>query len=226
MCEMFVDNDVLIKLSAFDLLHAIVHPDCAAGCQARAGVLGAAPFVVRKRLGKRVAGDPSEALSRFEAFMAEARLLEPSPEELETSVNLEEAALRLGAELDAGESQLCAISLHRGLPLVLTGDKRAIEAAERLLSEVPDLIRLTARLACLEQAAVLAVHRLGALEVRRRVVAQPEMDRALSICFSYTNPYVPDDFYPTGLKSYIEDVRKSAPTVLLPGLVLRLGSTT
>ena len=221
MCEMFVDADVLINLLA-----AVIHPGCPKGCEQSTGMLDVSRFVVRQRLKRRYDGDPKPALECFEDFLANTRLLQPSQEELAAAVELEEAAARIGAAFDVGESQLCAIAMNRGLPLILTGDKRGIEAAERLLATVSGLGALAARLACLEQAAALAAKRLGALEVRSRVVAQPRMDAALSICFQYTRPdaEVSEDFEPSGLKSYIEHLRKTAPTMLLPGLVLTLES--
>lgn len=72
-------------------------------------------------------------------------------------------------------------------PALLTGDKRAIAAAEALLETVAELAALTERIACLEQAMTLAVERLGALPVRDLVLAELDMDTAINICFQFTN---------------------------------------
>jgi predicted nucleic acid-binding protein len=216
MCELLLDTDVLIKLAAYGLLDAIGHPGCEVSCEQMAGLVGAAKYSARKALRRRAA-DPEAASSRLEAFILGAQVLEPTDEEILLAVELEESAAISGGSLDVGESQLCAIAISRGQPVVLTGDKRAVAAAERLVGAIDQMSGLTEKIACLEQAMVLVTERLGASAVRSAVVAAPKTDTALSICFQVTNPEVGVDFYPHGLRSYIEDLRTAAPTVLLSG---------
>ena len=221
MCELLLDVDVVIKLAAYDLLDVIAHPNCAADCGGRRGVIATTRFVARKRL-KRKAADPGAAHVRLAAFLGVAVELEPTEAELRLAATIEAQAATAGLELDSGESQLCAIAIARSIPVLLTGDKRAIAAAEALLETVAELAALTERVACLEQAMILAVERLGALPVRDLVLAELDMDTAINICFQFTNPAIDATFEPAGLRSYINSVRGSAPTLLIPGDRLEL----
>lgn len=223
MCELLLDVDVVIKLAAYDLLEVIAHPNCAVDCRGRRGVIATTRFVANARL-KRKAADPQAAHVRLVAFLGSAIELEPTEAELRLAATFEAQAATAGLELDFGESQLCAIAITRNIPVFLTGDKRAIAAAEALLDEVSELTALTERIACLEQAMALAVERLGALPVRDLVLAEPDLDAAINICFQATTPAVDRTFEPAGLSSYINSVRGSAPTLLLPGGKLKLPS--
>lgn len=223
MCELLLDTDVLLKFASYGLLDAIAHPGCAPGCQRRAGFVAAASFVARKRLPKKAA-DPDAAAARLTTFLASAVVLEPSSEELAMAADFEAAANRAGVDLDSGESQLCAVALTRGRPIILTGDKRAIIAIERLLPTIGRLTALVERVACLEQAVKLTVSRLGALVVRGLVKAEQAADKAISICFQVKSDLVPNDFQPEGLDSYIASLRREAPAVLLPGVELDVSS--
>lgn len=223
MHELLLDVDVVIKLAAYDLLEAIAHPGCDAGCRGRRGVTATTRFVAAKRL-ERKSADPAGASNRLAAFLDSIDELEPTTEEVRLAAEIEARAAAVGLELDYGESQLFAMAIVREQPAVLTGDKRAVAAAEELIATIDSLASLAARVACMEQAMVLAVERLGALQVRSLVLAELGMDTAINICFQFTNPTVDPDFEPTGLASYIKSVRESAPRLLIPGDCLRLGS--
>lgn len=223
MCELLLDVDVVMKLAAYGLLDVIAHPGCATDCSGRRGVIATTRFVARKRLRRKTA-DPESAQARLAAFLGDAVELEPTDDELGLAADIEAEAAIAGLELDSGESQLCAIAIARNTPALLTGDKRAIAAAEALLETVAGLAALTERIACLEQAMTLAVQRLGALPVRALVMAELGMDTAINICFQFTNPAVDETFEPSGLSSYINSVRASAPTLLIPGDMLELPS--
>jgi hypothetical protein len=223
MCELLLDVDVVIKLAAYDLLTDIAHPGCGAGCERRPGVTAATKYVALSQL-KRRASNADAAIARLDQYLASTAVLEPTEPELQLAAKLESEANCAGLALDTGESQLCAMAILRAVPAILTGDKRAIAAAESLAAKVPQLWALARRVACLEQAVTLAVARLGALAVRDRVLAEKEMDKAISICFQFANPSVPGTFEPTGLTSYINSVRSSAPTLMMPGECLAVPS--
>lgn len=223
MCESLLDVDVVIKLAAYDLLGATAHPGCEDHCSGQRGVTATTRFVAASRLSRK-ANDPLSATNRLESFLTSSVEIEPSDDELALAAAIEAQAARSGLELDSGESQLCAIAIHRGIALLLTGDKRAIAAAEALIKVIAALSALGGRVACLEQAMVLAVERLGPLKVRDLVLAELGMDVAINICFQFTNPAIDSTFEPAGLSSYIDSVRASAPTLLIPGDRLELPS--
>lgn len=223
MCEVLLDVDVVIKLAAYGLLTAIAHPGCGPNCPGTDGVIATTRFVARSRL-QRAASDAAAAISRLDKYLGAAAVVEPTEPELRLAADLESASANAGVDLDVGESQLCAIAVLRGVPALLTGDKRAIASAEALIGVVPQLGALAQRIACLEQAMTLAVERLGAHVVRAQVLAEFNIDKAVSICFQTSDLCVPDTFLPTGLSSYIRSVRSTAPTLLMAGETLSLPS--
>lgn len=211
-----VDNDALIKLSAYSLWSCI---QSAAVLPEAVGVLGAARYVVPKAIARseRIT-DHDGAISAWEALLDLASELEPTDAELSLATEMENAANDLGLALDFGESQLCAMAVHRPDTLLLTGDKRALVAAEKLRSAVGHLAQLDGKLACLEQLLHALLAQSDGEELRAHVCAEPEVDKALSICFSCTNQSEVVAVDDAGLVSYIDDLRTSAPNVLVGGL--------
>lgn len=204
-----LDNDVLIKLAAYDMLGE------APTQVGTIGVLGAARFVVRSALERhRDLQDRDAARARWEAALDTLQLLEPSESEVQLATHLEERATVAGLPLDGGESQLCAMVILRGIPLLVTGDKRAIEAAEAMIATVSQLAELAGRVLCLEQLMALLVDDLGANEARRRVCAEPGADRSLTICMSCSGLASGSHFDPGGLVGYVENLRASASMLL------------
>jgi hypothetical protein len=214
--EALADNDILIKGAAYRLLSELV--EAVVSAAERVGVLGAARFVVRNRLEKHPGlKSRAAALSHWEKFLARVEELEPTDAEVALSTLIEDAALRQLQPLDSGESQLCAVAITRGLDLVLTGDKRAVTAAEMLLPHIAELAALRGRMMCLEQAAAHLVAKTGAASTRSSICAEPAIDIALGISFECASAKLRPAFYPEGLPSYIEDLRRHAPTLLAPG---------
>lgn len=209
MSQTLVDNDVLIKGSAFRIW-TLLSADVIGSIR----ILGAARFVVSDAIAKhgRMA-DKEGALAAWQEFLADVNELEPTLDELVLATRLEEEASRIGAPLDVGESQLCAIAVYRLPSVVLTGDKRAIAAAERLRFVVNELQALDCRVACLEQLLHSLVPRAGIDRVRACVCSEAQVDKALAICFSCSSPET-TDVDDAGLVSYIEWLRSKAPHLL------------
>lgn len=210
-----LDNDVLIKCAAYRLLKEVV---ASPEDDWSVGSLGAARFVVPNRLARHPEiVDGAAAVEHWQSVLEHLELLEPNDVEEQLASDLEEAALRYGLDLDSGESQLCAMVIERMIPLLITGDKRAIVAIERLLNVVDWLLDLGGRVGCLEQLADWLCGRLGADSVRGRICTEPGADRALSVCFSCAGypDYAVD---PEGLRSYIDALRLQAPRTLTDAL--------
>jgi len=206
-----VDNDVLIKGACYSLLAELM---AAYGGAGSLGVLGTARYVVPRRLLR----DPrlvnrDQAVARWGTFFVDAEEVEPTPKAIDLATALEEAAAAAGVPLDVGESLLCAVAIDRPVPGVVTGDKRAIEALELLLAGVNELRSLTGRVLCLEQLIEALIPRLGAGVTRAAVCAEPCADRALSLCFQ-CGRRSDGRIDPEGLRSYIGDLRRRAPTIL------------
>lgn len=209
-----IDNDVLIKTSCYKLITEVGNSLATSG---DVGVLGAARYVVGRRLERsdRIVDRPS-ALLAFSAFLSTAQQLEPSDDELDLATAIEEAAALGALSLDAGESQLCAIAIKRGVPLVLSGDKRAISAAEILAPTIAGLWALAGRLVCLEQALLALVECLGHAAVRAAVCAEPAVDKAITICCGCASEAARADDLAAGFASYISSLRATAATLLHP----------
>src|SRR6202034_1491556 len=147
-------------------------------------------------------------------------LIEPSPEEIAAAAELEFAAQQLAVALDSGESLLAAVSVSRRIVRLLTGDKRAVEALQRLLQEgVATTDQLIGRLVCLEQAFVWMLESglTSAAASRWAVCTDRSVDIALAICFSCSSPEIPDERCDEGLRAYIESLRAVAPDILAAG---------
>jgi hypothetical protein len=209
-----IDNDVLIKTSCYKLIADLRDGLASSG---DVGVLGAARYVVGRRLqrGDRIV-DPPSAEAEFNAFLVTAQQLEPSADEVSLATAIEEAAALAALPFDAGESQLCAIAIKRGVPFVVSGDKRAISAAERIGLAVAEMTALANRLLCLEQAILALIDRVGHARVRSAVCAEPAVDKAITICCGCASNAVSRDDMAAGLISYISDLRAAVTTLLHP----------
>lgn len=207
-------TDVLIKAALYDLCETFWRPRDTAG---RLGVLGAARFVVTARV-RRATDDPDATLARVSLVLAAATTLEPTNGELGLATAIEAAGQRRGLALDAGESQLVAMVIARGIEILETGDKRAIIALEALLDQIEELEPLCGRIRCLEQIIVRCLaNRIAANALAQAICAQAEVDKTLSICFRcYSPPPQGHALDPDALDSYIRALRDQAPRVLEP----------
>jgi hypothetical protein len=209
-----VDNDIIFKGACYGLLDEFLSPICAHG--RRFGVLGAARFVVSKKISKT---NPSKgittALRHLADFLERAAVVEPTEDEQRMAAEFELAAQRAGLSFDVGESQLCAILIYRLIPLLLTGDKRAIQAIEELLDSECRLTSLCGKIRCLEQL-VLDVLAAGTNPdtLRDKICAEIEIDKTLTICFSCHREDGSGRDYAEGLQSYVADLRQRAIRVL------------
>jgi hypothetical protein len=179
-----VDNDILFKGACYGLLDAFLAPVSVAGDSF--GILGAARFVVSKKIIKRAPHKGIVAAHEHLAtFLGRAAVVEPTEDEQRMAAEFELAAQRAGLGFDAGESQLCSILICRSTPLLLTGDKRAIQAIEQLLDSESRLVALCGKIRCLEQ---LVLDTFSASPnpdtLRTAICAEVEVDKTLTICFS------------------------------------------
>lgn len=208
-----VDNDVAIKLARFSVLD---RPETTVLVGERPGVLGALVYVARAHIARKVPADRrAETERQVNAFLARAESVEPSPDELVFAEELEDAAIEAQVPLDAGESQLVAALVHRGYyQWLLTGDKRALSAAELLHARDPRLSALTHACICLEQIFAHLVGALGATAVTGLVELDRGSDRSISSCFPREVDTGHDQNVLGGLTSYIEHLRRACPNVL------------
>ncbi len=211
-----LDNDVVLKLAYFGLLDPLLAELSRRGSGA---VLGTAKFVIRRRIAvDGVVGHPASTLNRLDDFLAAVEQLEPDPSEVMLATRLEEFALTHQLDLDAGESLLCSILVHRSMERLVTGDKRAIRAIDALVVELSELSALRSAVACLEQLVVSLSGQLDPVELRSAVCSARATDKALASCFNCQSPEVDPAGWLEGATSYVEHLRRDASTVLVKGL--------
>jgi hypothetical protein len=210
--KVVIDNDILFKGSCYGILNDLVATLCST---TEAGVLGSAKFVIAPRFAvSKLRHDSSGALARFSEFLSRAVAIEPTVGEQRMAADLELTAQRLGVNLDSGESQLCAVVVSRVLPFLLTGDKRAITAMERLIDADNRLTSICGKVKCLEQLVCDALLRGDHLAFRIAICSEADVDKALAICFSCTRDSIESESVIEGLKSYIGSLRMNASRVL------------
>ena len=207
-----VDNDALLKATAYGLTGAFWPPDADP-----VGVLGAARFVLRAHITDIVDADSRDgALAAVDAAVDAAVTLEPHEDELRLAAALEAAAQRRGVPFDTGESVLTAIVVSRDVRALETGDKRAIAALEAILDDIDALDAVAGRVRCLEQVVARAVAAAITPDaLAQAICARPGVDKTLSICCScYAPPAHGHRLDHAALTSYIDALRRRAPRVL------------
>ncbi|MGB3740189.1 MAG: hypothetical protein WA948_12660 [Pontixanthobacter sp.] len=202
-----VDSDVILKLFAYREANFITSTMPGAP----AAMLSIARFVIRKRSGDYISeAENPEPLAALEALFAALVQIEPTSDEIELAAELEETAIRKGFDLDVGEAQLLAILIRREAVFLLTGDKRAVIAINQCMPEPA-----RHRIVCLEQIMATIVRTTDHNDLRRRICAKPNVDRAMTACFSCSTPDVQPDDILAGLRSYCGDLRQKSGDCLI-----------
>lgn len=213
--KVVIDNDVIHKGACYGILHPILAA-CDTQCTAT-GVLGAARFVVAKKIRRtNLNRGQGLALRELEQFISAVASLEPTDDEQNLAADLESAAQAMGVSFDTGESQLCAIAIRRAIPLLLTGDKRAIAALERLLDKENRLQALAGNVLCLEQTIIKVLQQNNMDSLRTAICNEPAIDKTLTICFACSSSAVHQETVFQGLESYIKALRSLATRMLAP----------
>ena len=73
---------------------------------------------------------------------------------------------------------------------------------------------MSGKVLCLEQLFLRLLAVANPLDVRQKVCSGPDVDRALTICFSCASDKVDPELWREGLQSYINDLRNAAKTIL------------
>ena len=213
MADALIDNDVRYKTAMYGLLSHLV--------EARPfdvtvyGMLGAAKFMISKKLSKRPpARGSASALQEFADAIVDIAVVEPTPDELIMAGQLEYAAKQLNLELDGGESILCAVLLSRKTNYIFTGDKRAVRAIAGLMSADENL-QLAKKIVCLEQIFKHLIQGENAHAIRTAVCTEPKTDTALANVFSCFASEINPASWDDGLRSYINALNEAAPNTLL-----------
>jgi hypothetical protein len=209
-----LDNDILVKGSCYGLVSELA--ESVPGTALQFGVLGAARYVVPDAIRRTpLTVRPDKPIAVFLEFLAEQQEVEPTAEERRLAATLEAHAQQLALSLDAGESQLAAILIGRGLPYLATGDKRAITSLEKLVDTDKEHAALSGKIICLEQLVGNLMRRLGVEGVREAICSEPQVDKTMTICFACHSDKVTEESVAAGMDSYVRDLRLVAVRTLV-----------
>lgn len=209
-----LDTDIVLKCSAWsmaDVLPRVV------GHLGPPAVLGLVHLIAPRQLGRMGLAEPEAARGELDRILGSLGRMEPSDEEIGLAAELAALAQEADLPLDTGEAQLTAITILRDLPLLVTGDKRAIRALAQMR---PAAERLGRRLACLEQVIEAVVAMLGPDEARDRICREPAADSTMRLVFSCHGDARSAGHAQEALASYIGDIRRGADGLLIDGSLL------
>lgn len=213
-----LDTDVLLKIAAYRLaeeLVAVLEP------MGKPAVLGLTHLIAAKQLTrKRGLCDAGGATIELAALLGMLGRLEPDDKEIELAADLASVAQARGLPLESGEAQLTAIVVTRGLPLLVTGDKRALGAISALTSEEPMRAALVGRLACFEQVVVSVARLIGEQELRARICREPEVDGAMRLACSCGRDGWDATQLAEASASFVGAIRAEVGDLLVAGLTL------
>lgn len=208
--EVFLDNDIVIKSCQFAITEDLLNVLRPIGSP---HILSVSAYVIPKRVAtKKGLSNLQRITDDCAALLAELIKVEPTDEEINLAADFEDRARAMQLELDVGESQLLAILISRQSQLMVTGDKRAISAAEVFIEARPECRH---KIACFEQILLEILRYKDAGALRTNICAEAVADKAISICFSCQQACVRQDDVFEGLKSYIGAVRGKAAESLV-----------
>jgi hypothetical protein len=201
--KVLVDNDALIKLAHWHLLDRLVTTFDASWEEI--GVLASIGFRARKRDAKLFRSN--EVADELAMSLAQAGSLDVQDPEIFS--RLQEIV-----GLDAGEVELIAACVAEPGSILITGDKRALEALAQ-----PDLENIAAHLAgrviCVEQLLVMMADGDSPAAIIDSVVPYRDIDRAIACVIGASG--CTDQNFRDGRASYISDLRSRTGALLQDG---------
>ncbi|WP_341992296.1 hypothetical protein [Azorhizobium sp. AG788] len=216
--EVAVDTDVLLKASAYRVAIELVS---ALSSYGRVAALGLTHIIALSQMSRlRHLANRGEAVAQLTLLLGMLERLEPDDSEISLAADLATTAQQRGLPLDTGEAQIVSIVVNRGLPLMVTGDKRAIRALASLLAGSSLKGALIERIASFEQLLLTIGGIVGEETLRERICAEPQVDNAMRLACSCGR----DDWDPAQLHeacgSYVEATRRDADSLLRLGSAL------
>jgi len=213
-----IDTDVLLKVAAYRLssqLVTVLEP------RGKPGALGLSHLIAGKQLArKREVRDTMGAAAELKRLLETLGRLEPTEEEIALAAELATVAQEQGLPLDSGEAQLAAITMLRGLPLLVTGDKRALGALSRLMDGDARRNRLVDRLACFEQLIWSIAALTGEHKLRSSICAEPGVDGAMRLACSCGSDGWKAAQLHEACDSYVSAIRDVVGDLLISGSTL------
>lgn len=195
----FADNDIILKLAEYDLLHD--------ACSLL-DVESTKVFVLDS--AKYVYADLKKKLQKGER-------VKPSFQGLDRAIDFVEAAAQITDKadidwvedhdnIDVGEAQLASWTVEAGgETCLLTSDKRFLKALAQANAGEHIFRGLHGRVICLEEVIKALIAELGFDHVRRRVASAPECDTGVQLVFG-SKFDLPEEQVMEGFESMLGDV--------------------
>ncbi len=209
---LYLDNDVISKLAACDLLNDAILTLGKTTDDVR--ILSTLKFryglTDPRRRAKRERELGSETLGRIDAFVKATGEIEPAD-----PVHLQ--AFKDVLAIDPGEAQLFSSAVADANGLVVTGDKRSIISLSTATTCVGIADALKGRVICFEQLMkqIIAVH--GFDTTKRKVVPAVDCDTALRSAFG-SGLDAKEEQVLRVLNSYVDELRASTDDLLAPDI--------
>jgi hypothetical protein len=179
--RLLLDADVLIKLSVLDCFTECITalgytlPECAT-MRSMTRSAGVDNQIVRER---RAGGPGKPARRLFKTLSTIPTIDKMTDAEKLLSAAISAAAQTHGLAFDGGEAMLASVAIHRGLPFVTTGDKKAIASLPVLAHHLAEVAQLRGRLLPLEYLLLKAVQSMGLAALHARIEAGRGCDAAV-----------------------------------------------
>lgn len=173
--DIFVDNDVVIKLAEYDLLSSVVEIALEHGMDIF--VLDSLPYVVGLAGGSKKKRIGDSAMAAVENLLQHTKFA--APKDISVFHKLDDMRY---SSLDAGELALLVCAGERENSGFFTGDKRALKSLSRLIEQEQFTLSGCVVITLEKAVSILLKCRKGS-EVARKIKARPEIDKALTLCF-------------------------------------------
>jgi hypothetical protein len=206
----FVDNDILLKLIAFNLFESAI--DSLNLTQDDLRVLRTAKHVFRRKRSQNKIYS-NEIWSKAIEITEQCQLIEnPKSSDEAIATLLEEQQLDpFRDQLHPGETQLILATRNQPDFLLLSGDKKCLTALPKIPTHIYQ--RLCGRVICVEQLVLRMIEILGFEAVCDRIQPNAQYDKTIQICFGYSQNS-PENQVREALQSYINDIHRLAPGLL------------
>ena len=179
--RLLFDADVLIKLSVLDCFRECI---AALGykiaeCATMRSMTRSAGIDSQAVREQRAGGPGKPARRLFKTLSSIPTIDKMTEPEKVLAAAIGAASQRHGLAFDGGEALLVSVAIHRGLPYVTTGDKKAIGSLPVLARHVGEVARLQGKLLPLEYLLLKAIQAHGLAALYPRIDAGKGCDFAV-----------------------------------------------
>lgn len=202
MLVCFLDNDIILKLAAYDLFVEVIAAFDLTWQDLR--VLNTAIYSMQAK-NKAKYYSP-EGIKRAISIVEQCQTVQTQPtDEFQLLLRID--------EIDEGEASLIATTATESAFWLMTGDKRCLKALVSDQSIASIRQRLVGHTICLEQILLKLISIHGIDWVRHKVSVVPDCDKAIKIAFGWSIP-ADETSVKESLNSYIKDLEKQSQGLL------------